>query len=105
MYNKAILNQIFGDVVNEMPVILFTDCKNLFDAIHSTCLVSDSWLVPDIAMIKEAKEQGTVTAIKRVLGKDMIANCLTKTSASAEDLMDILHSGNYQIPTGEDETT
>ena len=100
VYNVAILSQIYGDIVNTLPVIVFTDSKNLHEAIYSSCLVDDAWLIPDIAMIKEAKEQGTVSDIRRVAGKDMIANCLTKAGASAEDLLHILHTGRYRLPSG-----
>ena len=100
VYNKALLSQIYGEKVNQIPTIVFTDSKNLHEAIYSTLLVDDAWLIPDIALIKEAKEQGTVSDIRRVLGKDMIANCLTKAGASAEDLLHILHTGRYSLPTG-----
>ena len=103
VYNKAILSQIYGEVINQLPVIVFTDSKNLHEAIYSTLLVDDAWLIPDVALIKEAKEQGTVSDIRRVSGKDMIANCLTKAGASAEDLLYILHTGRYSLPAEVDE--
>ena len=90
VYTKAILSQIFGERISKTPVILFTDCKNLHDALYSTCLVEDSWLIPDIAAIHEALEQEVVTCVRRVGGKDMLADCLTKSGASAEQLMHIL---------------
>ena len=101
VYNKAILAQIYGGKVDIIPVIVYTDSKNLFEAINSTCLGEDAWLIPDVAMIKEAKEQGTVKEISRVSGKGMIANYLTKAGASAEDLLYILRTGKYNMPTGE----
>ena len=101
VYNKAILSQIYGEEsINQLPVIIFTDSKNLHEAIYSSCLVEDAWLIPDIALIKEAVEQKTVSDIRRVTGKDMIANCLTKAGASAEDLLHILHTGRYSLPSG-----
>ena len=100
VYNKAILSQIYGEIIDHLPVVVFTDSKNLYEAINSMCLVDDAWLIPDVAMIKEAKEQGTVTEIKRLSGKDMIANCLTKAGASAEDLLHILRTGKYIMPPG-----
>ena len=99
-YNKAILSQIYGEIIDHLPVVVFTDSKNLYEAINSMCLVDDAWLIPDVAMIKEAKEQGTVTEIRRLSGKDMIANCLTKAGASAEDLLHILRTGKYNMPPG-----
>ena len=52
VYNKAILKQIFGEVINQIPVILYIDSNNLEKAVHSTSLVDDSWLIVDIAIIR-----------------------------------------------------
>ena len=97
VYNKSILVQIFGDSLQTIPVIIFTDCKNLYDAVYSTCLVDDAWLIPDISIIQEALEQKTVTSLRRVAGKDMLADCLTKAGASAEQLMHVLQTGQYEL--------
>ena len=100
VYNKSILRQIFGKKVDEIPVIVFTDSKNLHESIHSTSMVEDAWLIPDIAIIKEAIEQGTVTSIRRVSSGEMLANCLTKQGASAEQLLDVLKTGEFYLPRG-----
>ena len=57
-------------------------------------------MVPDIAAIQEAVEQGTVTWIKRVSSDEMLANCLTKQGAGADNLLQVLHSGEYKLPGG-----
>jgi hypothetical protein len=100
VYNRAILSQIFGDVINELPVIVVTDCKNLHDAIYSSSLVDDAWLIPDVAIIQEALEQGTVTCVRRVYSADMLADCLTKAGASGEQLLNVLQTGQYHLPLG-----
>ena len=53
VYIKSVLSQIFGERVSEIPVIIVTDSKNLEEAVYSTKLVDDPWLIPDIAIIKE----------------------------------------------------
>jgi hypothetical protein len=58
VYIKSILGQIFGTRVEEIPVLIVIDANNLEESIHSTSLVDDKWLVPDIATIKEAMENG-----------------------------------------------
>ena len=78
VYIKSILTQVFGTRAQNIPVMVVIDAKNLEAAVHSTSLVEDRWLVPDIAAIQEALEQGTVTWIKRVSSDEMLANCLTK---------------------------
>ena len=98
VYTKAILSQIMGKRMDKVPVIIVTDSKNLEEAVYSTKLVEDPWLIPDIAIIKEAMEQGTVAAVKRVSSEDMLANCLTKQGASAEGLLTVMMRGEYSIP-------
>ena len=100
VYNKAILRQIFGDRIDSVPVVLFTDSKNLYESVHSSGLVEDAWLIIDISIIKDAISDGTISCLKRVLGEDMIANCLTKCGASAVKLLEVLQTGQYIMPPG-----
>ena len=100
VYTKSIFNQIYGDTVDAVPVVMFTDSRNLYQSIHSTSLVEDSWLIPDIAIIKEALENGTVSCFRRVASQDMLANCLTKAGASAVQLLEVLQTGTYKLPCG-----
>ena len=32
VYNKAIFKQVYGDVVDSKPVVVFTDSRNLYEA-------------------------------------------------------------------------
>ena len=100
VYNKAVLRQIFGEEIERVPVIIATDSNNLFKSIYSTSLVEDGRLVPDIAIVKEAIEQGVVTEIRKVDSKEMIANCLTKAGASSNLLTNVVQSGTYKLPGG-----
>ena len=100
VYIKSILSQIFGTRAMEIPVLVVIDAKNLEESINSTSLVDDKWLVPDIATIKEALENLTVTWVRRVASGDMLANCLTKQGAGASDLLEVLHNGEYRLPGG-----
>ena len=100
VYNKAILLQIFGKKIDSLPVILYTDCKNLHEAIYSSSLVEDAWLIPDIAIIQEALEHKTVTCVRRVSKEEMLADCLTKAGASGEKLLHVIQTGQYYLPVG-----
>ena len=100
VYNKSILKQIFGDRIDDVPVIVYTDSKNLYESVHSSNLVDDAWLITDISIIKDALNDGTVTCLKRVSGDQMLANCLTKFGASAEQLIEVLQTGRYILPPG-----
>ena len=66
---------------NEIQQVL-SDCKNLTQAIKSTSLVEDPWLIPDITIIKDALEDKTVSEVRWVSSKDMMADCLTIAGAS-----------------------
>ena len=87
-------------MIEQLPVIIYTDSKNLDEAVRSSGLVEDAWLITDIAIIKEALEVGTITSFRRVFSEDMLANCLTKAGASAEQLMHVLQTGKFILPSG-----
>ena len=89
---------MFGKRINDIPTIAATESKNLEESVKSTSLVEDSWLVPDIAVIKEALENKTITEIRRVSGGEMLADCLTKHGASGFGLLEVLRTGKYQLP-------
>ena len=49
---------------------------------------------------------GTVSSVRRVSGKECLADCLTKNGASAELLLKVLQTGEYKMPAGlEDDET
>ena len=100
VYNKALLKQIFGENIDSIPVVVFTDSKNLYESVHSSGLVDDAWLIIDISIIKDAISEGTISCLKRVSGEDMLANCLTKFGASAGTLLEVLQTGQYIMPPG-----
>ena len=100
VYIKAVLEQLFGTRVRDIPTLVLSDCKNLTQAIRSTSLVEDPWLIPDIAVIKDAVGDKTVNEVRWVNSKDMLADCLTKAGASGSSLMEVLGSGKYEVPGG-----
>ena len=100
VYAKAGLEQLYGRRVQDIPMVVVTDSKNLEEALKSTSLVDDLWLVPDIAIIKDAVEDGTVSQVRRVKSEQMLANCLTKFGASGAGLLEVLRSGEYELPGG-----
>ena len=100
VYNKSILKQIFGKGIDSIPIIIFTDSKNLYESVHSSNLVDDAWLITDISIIKDALNDGTITCLKRVSGEQMLANCLTKFGASGDRLIELLQTGRYVLPPG-----
>ena len=100
VYTKAVLEQLYGKRVQDIPTIAVADSENLAEAIKSISLVDDPWLIPDIAVIKEAIEQKTISEVRRVRGEDMLADCLTKAGASGAMLLEVLRTGEYKLPGG-----
>ena len=100
IYTRSVLRFILGGRVDKIPSVVFTDSNNLFKSVYSTSQVDDSWLIADMASLKDALEEGTVSEVRLVPGNLMIANCLTKAGASGDGLLQILRSGMYDVPGG-----
>ena len=47
VYTRAVLEQVYGGRMRELPAVIFTDSNNLHKSIYSTKLVNDPWLIPD----------------------------------------------------------
>ena len=100
VYFKSLLQDIFGPKMMKMPIVVYTDSRNLFRAVHSTGQVEDDWLIVDVAVAKEALLDGTVESVRRVSSQDMLADCLTKAGASPEKLLKVITTGEYEMPEG-----
>ena len=48
-------------------------------------------------VVKESVETKEVTNLRRVSGKEMLADCLTKKGASSNRLMDVLEKGQMRL--------
>ena len=100
VYTLSILELIFGERVRAVPRVVVIDPKDLEEAVLSSGLVSDSWLIPDIAVLKEAFEERTFMHLRRVNSAEMLAYCLMKKGASGEALMNVMRTGTYSLPGG-----
>ena len=93
VYIKAVLKEMLGEVVKNIPLEVYTDSKNLVQATNSKSLVEDHRLRIEVAALKESVEIGEVSKVTAVPGKEMLADCLTKRGASAKLLLDVLKKG------------
>ena len=87
MYIKAILSEIFGKDIINIPIKIYTDSKNLYKAVMSTTLIEDRRLRTELAILKEAIGKKEINELSWIPGHQMLANCLTKRGASAESLL------------------
>ena len=91
------LRAILADVLNvdmiKIPIIAYVDSNNLYEAVYSTKFVEDKKLRLDIAQIQEsiAKEK---VEIRWIPAGSMLADCLTKSGAKADQLLEVLATGS-----------
>ena len=93
IYLKEVLIEVVGEDAKDVPIELYTDCRNLQRSILSTTLAENPRLRTEIAKLQESLEKGEVERIHLVPGQDMIANCLTKKGASSQRLRGLLKEG------------
>ena len=96
LYLKAVLVEMLGMSVSNVPVIVFTDNKNTVDGLSSTSLIDDRRLRIDIAQLKQVCENGDVNRVVLVRSDLMLANSLTKRGANSELLLHVLRTGKIQ---------
>ena len=71
--------------------------QNMWKAVNTSALVEDPRLRTELAVLKESVETGEVSNLRRVAGKEMLADCLTKKGASSSKLMDVLQKGQMMV--------
>ena len=89
-----------AQVRDRIPIIGITDCKSLYDAIHSVsspAKLDDKRVAIDLAIIRQAKER-TQMKVRWCPTELMLADPLTKDKADSADLLRAaLHYGEYQL--------
>ena len=92
IYLRAILAETLGVEDLSIPIKAHIDSNNLHQAIISTKFVEDKRLRLDIAQIQEEVQDQQVQ-VKWVNSGSMLADCLTKRTAKADQLMEALKTG------------
>ena len=93
MYISPVLKELLGDT--DIPSHLYTDSKNLHNAVSTSALVDDHRMRIDISRLKESIEKGEVSDFKLISSDVMLADVLTKKGAAGFMLMNILRTGKY----------
>ena len=75
-----------------LDVVCITDCKSLFDAIHTTNTLEDKGLRIPVACLRQRVTAGEMR-VRWIGTKHQIADCLTKAGASASLLRNVLSTG------------
>lgn len=76
------------------PIVCFTDCKSLHDALKSQKHVSEKRLRLEMSGIKELMECCQIRDVKWCDTHSQLANCLTKKGASSSILRKALGTGS-----------
>ena len=93
IYLREVIEEIFNLKDKEIPVKAIVDNKSTVEAIHSTAPVEDKKLRRDVARIKQMMNLKEIRSVSWCPGKEQLADCMTKRTASAFNLMQVLKSG------------
>ena len=80
-----------------VPIYAFTDSKSLWANIHSTNQASDLKLRREVQCIRQHIELEEVKDCYWISSQMMLADCLTKKTASPDNLIDVLTTGVINI--------
>ena len=95
-YLKTILAEILGVADNQIIIECYTDNKSLYDSLHSSKTLEEKRLILDEAILKEMMQKGEISSVQWIDSKFMIADPLTKGTASCQKLWEVLSVGNLQ---------
>ena len=86
------LGRIIGDITKCRPLAVhcYVDNRSLVEALDSSHSVEDRRLRIDIALLKDMLSRGEITSVSWVGTLEQLADCLTKSGASAQRLQAVL---------------
>ena len=92
-YLREVIEEVFNLRDKSVPVKAIVDNKSTVDAIHSTAPVEDKKLRRDVARIKQMLNTKEIQSVSWCPGKEQLADCMTKRTASSFNLMKVFKSG------------
>ena len=93
IYLREVIEEVFNLRDKSVPVKAIVDNKSTVDAIHSTAPVEDKKLRRDVARIKQMLNTKEIQSVSWCPGKEQLADCMTKRTASSFNLMKVFKSG------------
>ena len=93
IYVREVLEELLGIGSKQMKVKVIVDSKDTYDTIHSTVASDNRRLRSEVSRIKESLNTGEISALTWRPGKEMLADCLTKRTASGADLLEVFQTG------------
>ena len=87
---KAVIIELYGCSSKEIPISCITDSKQLYQSAMSTKVIEDKRCYIDMCSIRDLLARKELHAIKWTSTKSQLADCLTKGTASPEDLIKVI---------------
>ena len=99
---RKILTEMCGARVSGLQCVALTDHQGLWSNIHHIKANPDDWrLHADVIEIRQSIEQDeTVQEVRYVHSSLNLADCLTKSTKSGHMLLQVVRTGQYDIPGG-----
>ena len=96
---KEILKQMYGVTAGDIPCLVLTDSKDLYESVHNIKNPQDKRLIGDILQIKQAIAiDNIITEVRHVSGSEMLADPLTKGGLNADELLNVIRCGVLKVP-------
>ena len=83
------LHELLG-LENPLPILGKTDSQSLVDSVYSSKTLEDDRVKVDICVLRDYLRIGELEHIEWVDTKFQLADCLTKSGASSQKLLDAL---------------
>ena len=93
IYVRQVLEELLGLGDKQMKVKVIVDSKDTQDTIHSTLAADNRRLRSEVSRIKENLHMREITSLSWKPGREMMADCLTKRTASGADLLEVFQTG------------
>ena len=99
---RRILTEMCGDRVKSLKCVALTDNQGLFSNIHHLKSTSEDYrLHSDIIELRQSiKQEKTVQEVRYVHSSQNLADCLTKVTKSGHMLLQLVRTGQYDLPGG-----
>ena len=92
---------MYGKERGDIPCLMITDSKDLYEAVHNVKNTNDKRLLGDVLQIKQAMAiDGIVEELRHVPSHEMLADSLTKEGANWEELLNCVRTGILHVRGG-----
>ena len=84
-------------ISRNIDTVLFSDNRNLVNAVHSCTNLEDKRLVIDVSILRDLLEQQELTELLWIATNFQLADVLTKQGASSKLLTNVLNNSNFRF--------